>query len=48
VTGSAKTGSCSLSDCMHLTIHCDTCEYGEIWSPYTLNIVLFLGEILHQ
>ena len=23
-----KKGSYSLSNCMHLTVHCDTCEYG--------------------
>ena len=50
VTGSAKKGLYSLSNCMYLAIDNLTCEYGtyqpEIWSLYTPNIALFLDVIL--
>ena len=46
-----KKGSYSLSNCMYLTVHCWTCEYGtnlKIWSSYTLNMALYLRASLHQ
>ena len=45
------TGSYSLSDCMHLTVHCLTCEYGTSLKLGHLTLLTwfyFLREILDQ